>query len=257
MRAPLFQSSLELRLVALRRRQELGANGVAWISSVLGCMLSGYLAYFFGLFFFVGVSALSSGSDPAGAIFALVMVIGLLGVGGGAGAWYLTRWGAQRLIARYHAQTWYELHETNFMTLVADDSYTKVITERIEHVWSLRWISPPPPRNLEEQLEFAACYQLALRRMLGGVGRLENGPLWQGGMTWYAGGTRGFTCGCLALAFLGGIGVALVVVGAIFHLQRCAALIAYCDFLLYDERMRRHDGNVPATSPGATPTSLR
>jgi len=225
--------------VALRQRQELGANGVAWISSALGCMLSGYVAYFFGIFFFVGVSAMSRSGDPSAAIIGMLLVMALFGVGGGVGAWHLARWGARRLIERYHAQTWYELHETNFMALVADDIYTKVIHERIQDVWSLRWISPTPPKNLEQQLEFAACYQLALRRMLGGVGRLENGPLWQGGMTWYAGGTRGFACGCLALGLLSWIGLALVVVCGVFHLQRCGALIAYCDFLLYDERMAR------------------
>lgn len=173
---------------------------------------------------------------------ALIMELALViaaGACGGVGAWYLVRWGARRLIARCHAQTWYELHNTNFMALVADDVYTKVIQERVEQLWSLRWFSPPPPKTLEQQLEFAACYQLALRRMLGGVGRLDNGPLWQGGLTWFAGEGRGMACGCTCFVLLSWLGLALVVVGAVFHLQRCGALTAYCDFLLYDARMRR------------------
>jgi hypothetical protein len=238
-RAPGFHSSLEERLVALRRRQESGAGGVAWFAALPGCLMAGYIANIFGLFFVALPVSSGRGQHFGAGLIVEVALAVLIGLGCGAGVWYLARWGARSLIARSHAATWYELHQTTFMALVVDDSYARAIQERVEQQWGLRWFSPPPPKNLEHQLEFAACYQLALRRMLAGVGRLDNGPLWQGGLTWLAGGARGFVCGCLAFPLLYGVGFALVAVCAVFYLQRCGALTAYCDFLLYDELMRR------------------
>lgn len=225
-----------------------GADGVAWFGAMPGCSIAMYIAYAFSAFAFVMPLAMSGGRNVEATMLVMLTVLLLAGAAGGTGAWFLTRWGARLLIARSHARTWYELHRTNFMTLVVDDSYTRVIQERVELQWALRWLAPPPPKRLEDQLEYAACYQLALRRMLGGVGRLENGPLWQGGVTWSAGGTRGVTCGCTLLGFLSWIGLALITVGAVFYLQRCGALIAYCDFLLYEERLRR-DLSPPAPGP--------
>jgi hypothetical protein len=72
--------------------------------------------------------------------------------------------------------------------------------------------------------------------MLRGVGRLDNGPLWQGSIGWSA-GRFGFCCSCLVLLLSYGAALAypLLIVGLIYYIQSCAALAAYCDFLQYDD----------------------
>ncbi|MBN2082166.1 hypothetical protein JW859_08150 [bacterium] len=252
-RAPAVEKTLASRIVSLRHRAENGATQVAWASMIPGFGISVYCAHMFGAFALIGVLGAAGSSPVAGITVYMVMLILIAGLLS-SGVWHLVRWGARKLLIRYHAQTWYELHETNFMALVVDEVYTGLLIDHANSVWSLRWISPPKPKTVEQLLEFGACYQVALRRMLRGVGRLESGPLWQGGMAWYAGVGRGAACGCLALLLLSWLGIGLIVIGFIFYLQRCGALIAYCDFLLYDERLRELlQQERAAAAPAVTP----
>lgn len=167
----------------------------------------------------------------------IIYVFGLFGTGIllSIGLMLLVRVMMRRSFSRWHAQVWHELHTTNLAVLVVDDAYSMLVRDRISEIYGLNWMSPPPPKKLEDQIEFAACYHVALRKLLWGVGRLENSPLWQGSASWYAGTTRGCACGCVALWLLSLIGAGVWIFGAVLHLKRCAVQAAYCDFLLKDD----------------------
>jgi len=236
-RAPAVERTLASRLVDLRHKAEQGATQVAWAAMIPGCGIALYCSHMFGSFILLAVLGTVASPDVVMVVYAFVLL--LVAVALSSGLWYLARWGARKLLVRYHGQTWYELHQTNFMTMVVDEVYTGLLIDHANSIWSLRWFSPPQPKTIEQLLEFGACYQVALRRMQRGVGRLESGPLWQGSMAWMASAGRGIACGCLSLTFLSWLGIGLIVLGFIFYLQRCGALLAYCDFLLYDEHLRQ------------------
>jgi len=214
-----------------------GVNGVAWASCLPGFFLVWGIAHMVGSFSMIPFSAgMWSPNDPT---LVLLLVIPLVvALFGSLGVVHLVRLGCRSLYRRHYLSTWNELFSTNMMQMVVDEDYTRLLHERAGDIWSLRWISPPPPRTIEQQLEFAACYQLALRRMLGGVGRLDNTPLWQGGIAYYAGLRGGVVCGCLLYLVLSWLAIALWIIGGFYYIQRCAALAAYCDFLLYDADAR-------------------
>lgn len=232
-RAPKAPADLDTRLRRLRLRAEKGVDSAAGIGCLIAFLLLSGLSFFFLPVFLVpymSTAGLRSSTQvllPMLAGLALALLVAAL-------IWLLIRLGVRHLFKRYYTRTWNELFGTSFMTLAAVEDYTSIIAQRIEGQFGLRWISQPPPKKLEHQLEFAAVYQLGLQRMLRGVGRLDNGPLWQGSLGWYT-GSHGFCCGCLLPYFFSLPGAALAVIGGIYYVQSRAALAAYCDFLLYDD----------------------
>lgn len=234
-RAPMAPQDLRYRLVALKEKSKRGVDSSAWASCLPVFFLIWGVIHNINMFMTLPLAGIS----PAGG--GSYMLFGMFGSFVGSilatvGAVLLIKNLGRKAFTRWHAQVWSELHCTSLAVLAVDETYTRLLTERIEDTWALRWMAPPPPRTLEQQLEFAASYHIALRKLLWGVGRLENMPLWQGGFAWSAGTSRGLTCGCAAYLFLSVIGAALWVLGILFYLQRCAALAAFCDFLLYDDR---------------------
>ena len=247
-RAPPPPADLRTRLGRLRIRAERGITRAAGVGCLLALFPAAFLAIMLSSLMLPALTVGWSGAPPAAVLWIQGIVITLFVIlaiwGGGA----LITLGFRRLFERHYVRTWRELFSTSFMTLVTVEDYTGIIGERVQNQFGLRWISPPAPKSLEHQLEFAAVYQLGLQRMLRGVGRLDNGPLWQGGLGWTA-GRYGCFCAVLLTNFFSVVGMALTVIGTLYYVQGCAALAAYCDFLLYD------DAQAPAPRVAAEPDS--
>ncbi len=229
-KAPLVNKTLHERLVILGQQALNGVNRAAWV----GCIPGFFICW--GISFPVVALITSPFSNDFEIVSLLVQLIVpvILGALGSKGVVYLLMLGCRSMYKRYYLATWNELFRTNLMAMVVDEDYTRLLRERAEDIWALKWITPPPPKTIEHQLEYAACYQLAIRRMLGGVSRLDNTPLWQGGIAYYAGMRGGVTCGCLLFFVVQGLAIPLWIIASIYYIQRCAALTAYCDYLLYD-----------------------
>ena len=232
--APPPPSSYLERLAVLRRQGIDGVGNLSWCSLVFLFPIILGMIHQVCTFFLIGLME-SSKVDPGVVMGFYVLGLIVASIGLSIGAMVLVRIWFRNVFRGWHAEIWQELHYTNLAVMVVDDSYTSLIVARLQDTYGLGWLSPPPPRRLEDQLEFAACYHLALRKLLWGVGRVDNNPLWQGSVANYASTTRGITCGCFSLMFLGIIGTAIWILGSVLYLKRCAALAAYCDFLLKDE----------------------
>lgn len=225
------------RLLTERIRAERQSRRVALIGCIPGCVMVYGIAHFFGTIA-LAVTGAAGGNDTNLWIAYTVTVV-LLMAGALIGLLLVARWLIRKSFAKVYNKIWRELWQTNFMVLVVDDAYTGVIRERTEHQFALKWLCPPSPRTLEDQLDYAACFRIVLRRMMTRDSRKATGPLWEGAIGWSAGHWIGCACGCLSLAVLNWGGFALWLLGAIYYLQRKAAVAAFCDFLLYDRQTGR------------------
>lgn len=223
------------RLADLRRDSLKGIGRLAWASCLPLFFVIWGLIHSLGSFLVVTIIS-SSGKSMDSSMMLEVLGSMALSIVITIGGVLFLIWLGRGAFKRWHAEVWYELHTTNLAVLVVDDAYTRLLTDRIADTWSLRWFAPPPPKTLEEQLEFSASFYVSLRKLLWGVGRLESSPLWQGGMAWFAGTMRGMACGCLIFMFLSLPGAAIWILGGMAYLRRCASLVAICDFMLIDDR---------------------
>ncbi|GEM_PF-2138583 len=242
-KAPPPPADLRTRLRLLRVRAEKGINRATGVGCVLALFPAAVMAIILSS---LSLPVLTFGlsAPPVAVLWAQGIVTVLIVILAAWGVAALIRLGFRRLFERHYVRTWQELFRTSFMTLVTVEDYTQIISQRVQGQFGLRWLSPPMPKSLEHQLEYAAVYQLGLERMLRGVGRLDNGPLWQGGLGWTA-GRYGCFCAFALVYFFSIVGLALVVVGMLYHVQGCAALAAYCDFLLYDDALAASQAAAP------------
>jgi hypothetical protein len=230
-KAPLVNKTLHERLAILGRQAQRGVDQTAWV----GCIPGFFTAWAIAHFLTTIISALLAAATKNEYLLIPILVIPpVMGILGAIGIVHLLRIGCRRLYRRYYLATWNELFSTNMMAMVVDEDYTRLLRERAEDIWALKWISPPLPSTIEHQLEYAACYHLAIRRMLRGVSRLDNTPLWQGGVAYYAGLRGGVACGCLLFFILSWLAIPVWIIAGVYYIQRCAALAAYCDYLLYE-----------------------
>lgn len=230
-KAPLVNKTLHERLANLGQQALNGVNRAAWIGCIPGFIISWGIAY--PVVTLITIPLFEDFEFAYLLVMQLIVPV-ILGVFGAKGVVYLLVLGCRRMYKRYYLATWNELFTTNMMAMVVDEDYTRLLRERADDIWALKWISPPPPQTIEQQLEFAACYHLALRRMLRGISRLDNTPLWQGGVAYYAGLRGGVVCGCLMFLVVYGLAIPVWIIASVYYIQRCAALAAYCDYLLYE-----------------------
>ena len=187
------------------------------------------LATILMLFIFPFATSSSSNTPLMAYILPLTdVVLCLLGLI--AGAWG-ARVAGRAIAAKAYTRIWRELWTTNLLALIVHEDYTREMLAQSSQTYLLRTMAPPPPRNFEQQLEFAACYLPALRRLQWGTGRVDAGPLWQGAFTWFCVQRQGAACGCLAL-LLYGMGYPLWVLAYFATCSKLGALAAICDCLL-------------------------
>jgi hypothetical protein len=237
--APAVQAAparLAVRLTKLRGNTQLNQSELFWMGGLPGCLIGYMLAGWCGSFIMMlSASALTASSGPPSAIYFLPIIELTAGVVCFFIAYHFAGRYSAVLIKKHYERIWSELWTTNLLPLALEEDYTHQLLERADQIWTLRWISPPPPRTMEQQLEFAACYLEALRRLQRGTARQDNGPLWHGAYSWITGQSRGRTCGCLAVWLLNMVGLALAVLAFYASCQRRAALAAMCDFLMYTD----------------------
>ena len=136
--------------------------------------------------------------------------------------------------AKHYWRVTAELEGTGLMMLVVNDDWTRVIAEGMEQDGIVRWIGPPAPKSLEDQLEFAACFYEQLRLLQHGRRHLESVSFWSGAWSWFTGQRRWCFCAC-ASPFCMGCPLALLAFWAlspIYYVQKIASTAAFCDFLL-------------------------
>jgi hypothetical protein len=234
MGAPLPQ-----RLRAKRQRLLASLDSV---SNVGCCLLTGCLG---AITLYVGslmstllfASSLGRGdSDLAIALSVIgyVVVLGAVvyGVRYGLGA------AARAVFSSYYREATRWLYHTDMLSLFVDENQTAQVVELVNETPGLRWISPPRPRSLEHQLEYAACYFAAYRKLLYGPGRIDAGSVFLGSLAWYAGQRQCIGVGCCCLAFPYGTWLALPawIIGGIGYLNRLAVEACCIDYLLSEPR---------------------
>jgi hypothetical protein len=147
----------------------------------------------------------------------------------------MRRWLDSRFQACY-VQAASFIHHTDILRVVAEENFTLEIIEAVRELPSLRWISPGQPKNLEQQLEFSACYWQAILELSYGPGRLSNASLISGSWTYLNSQVSPyFCCGCCCMSgSLGIIVVPFMVITFNHHLQRVARICCIIDYLIED-----------------------
>jgi hypothetical protein len=130
-----------------------------------------------------------------------------------------------------------EMALTDLPLLACDEDCAKQIFQVMESVPGLRWVSPPPPRTLEQQLEFAACYHRAYRHLRICPGRLDTKSVVLGSLAWFLGQRMCCFCGCLSAPACLHLGVFLVaplvwLLGVRAYAFRLGVETAYLDYFL-------------------------
>lgn len=150
-----------------------------------------------------------------------------------------------RLFARHYELTWLYLHQTSLPLMIAQEDYWLRIQQRLNTWTVLKREGHSIYRTLEEHLSYCACHRDTLLAISHGAEQLPylklsrsqqcyaSQKLFQQ-QTWVY-----WVSGCLLFLFLR-IGViaaaAIVIIGSRYVISR-AALVAYCDFLVYDEQV--------------------
>lgn len=151
--------------------------------------------------------------------------------------WYVTAKSTTR-IAR---SVWEQLILSDLGVMIADPVYWQIVFERLKDAPMKKWLCPPPPRNFEAHLEWAAinCTLLSMMNKDG----VEQSSGKSSAYAWHANAKHSVPCACgLSLACgpaFCGLPSMLVFLWALFAittLQHAAKsrMIAICDFLLED-----------------------
>jgi len=173
---------LTARLQRLRQQAQRRTPATAWAGGCSGCWLGYTVTSMLGavgmmlLLPFVDYLNTTAGMYSFPLFTTGMQLLELLGaVGGAIAGWMLAGIFGRKVIEKSYRLVWQELWSTNIMTLVVHEEYAEPMLAQAEQTFLLRWISPPRPRTLEHQLEFAACYLPALRKLQWGMGRLDSG----------------------------------------------------------------------------------
>lgn len=128
------------------------------------------------------------------------------------------------------------LHHTDFLRVVAEEDFTHIILDRVDDIPALKWISPPRPRTLEQQVLFCACYWNSIIQLSYGPGRLDNASLFNGSWNHLVSRMRPYCCcccGCTMYSMLAFV-LPLAVILTNYHLHRVARLCCIVDYLVED-----------------------
>jgi len=185
--------------------------------------------------------ATSAGAPYPGALPDAWYVAALAaGIAFAAALWGILAWAAKGSFDAGRRWGWREMALTTLPLVVCEEHYARQILEIMETVPMLRWVSPPPPRRLEQQLEFAACYHRAYQRLRFGPGRLDTGTVWLGSLRWFLGQRMCCFCGCMSapgwlilpLSVLSILTTALWGLGGYIYLYRLGVEAAFVEYFL-------------------------
>jgi len=169
--------------------------------------------------------------------FTILVALGVLIVVGKVFSnirWHFTAKSTTR-IAR---STWEQLVLSDLGVMIANPVYWQIVFERLDDAPMKKWLCPPPPRNFEAHLEWAAinCKLLSLMNKDG----VEPSAGKSSACAWQANTKLSIPCACgislSSCAFPLNIITAIAAIFSIIALQHAAKsrMIAICDFLLED-----------------------
>lgn len=166
---------------------------------------------------------------PIAALAAGIAVLAVL--------WGTLAWAARGAYDAGRRWGWREMALTTLPLVVCEEDYARQILDLVETVPGLRWVSPPPPRKLEHQLEFAACYYRAYQRLRFGPGRLDPGTVWLGSLRWFLGQRMCCLCGCMAAtgcltAYMSFLAPPLWAIGGYMYAYRLGIEAAFVEYFM-------------------------
>lgn len=235
-------------LVWSARVAQLRANAEAGIKTTnvaVSLLLTSFLALALILSGFYWVFDLQyyffeSDVPTIGYILVALVVLGVLALLGWV-IYDISRKVAAKGTKRLARSVWDQLVISDLGVMIADPVYWRIVFERLDDSPMMKWLCPPPPRNFEAHLEWAAinCTLLSMMNKDG----VEQSSGRSSVYAWHANAKHSVPCACgLSLAcgpFLCGLPSGLVFLWAIFAItavQHAAKsrMIAICDFLLED-----------------------
>ncbi len=249
---PLHSPTARLRLLKLRDRATQLHAVMANIARILIVLVITYfLTYVLQIFstillmmFGLGAGAMggSSLNDPlleilftlgpfTGMLLGLILAIVIVSYFGKG----IRKWVDGMHETRYRQAASY-LHHTDFLRVVAEEDFTRIIIERASELPSLKWISPATPKTIEDQLGFSACYWNSIQQLSYGPGRLDNASLINGSWNHLVSRISLYwCCACCCMSSGSGIiSVPLMLITCNYHLWRVARLCCIIDYIVED-----------------------
>jgi hypothetical protein len=167
--------------------------------------------------------------------------------------------------ARVYRETWEWLLSTELGVMIVDPTYQGAVFQHLEPTIIRKWITPPPPRNFEEHLEWAAINAELLVQMsrkgvgvAAGMSRADTWPETSRFAVSYAFCLAGFLSISMLWLFQTSntppiwlIALLNIFAGVVMVAQKKhARLIAICDYLLEDASIDYcHTRNQPPSYP--------